>query len=389
LKTFLKQIFRFLGSYGLACMLFVLLLLLTYLGTLHQVAYGLYTTQQKFFESLFLVYWIAGWIPLPLPGGGLLLGLLFINLLAGGVIRARKNWRKLGVLTAHIGILVLLAGSYITWQYSESGRMVLHEGESLDYFEAYHDWEVAVTETGADGPATESIIPNADFESLTGAHRRKFLLPDAPFDLVLSRFTPNSQPRRFTGGDPANAPAPVASGFYLEALPQERESGRNAPGIYVTVTEAETSVREAILWGVSMEPLVYESGSRQWTIELRRARYYLSFRLRLDEFIRELHPGTTLPSTFESQVTKIEKDSMQQYEITMNEPLRYQGYTFYQSSWGPADAAPGVRLYSVLAVVRNPADQFPLYASLIITAGMCFHFMLKLLRYLRKESAKK
>ncbi|NIA16298.1 MAG: ResB protein required for cytochrome C biosynthesis, partial [Nitrospiraceae bacterium] len=106
-------------------MLFLLLLLLTYLGTLHQTEYGLFESQQTYFNSIFLIHRAFGTIPVPLPGGYLLVTLLFINLVCGGIIRVRKGWSKLGILVTHVGICVLLVGSFITFEFSESGHMTL------------------------------------------------------------------------------------------------------------------------------------------------------------------------------------------------------------------------------------------------------------------------
>lgn len=57
----------------------------------------------------------------------------------------------------------------------------------------------------------------------------------------------------------------------------------------------------------------------------------------------------------------------------------------YQASWGPSNAAPGQRLFSTFAVVRNPADHWPLVACLVIAVGFLFHFVRKLWRYIRSE----
>ena len=99
----------------------------------------------------------------------------------------------------------------------------------------------------------------------------------------------------------------------------------------------------------------------------------------------ETHPGTNMAKVFISGVTKLEGKSQEQIKIEMNEPLRYKGYTFFQASWGPQEARSGVRLFSVFAVVRNPADKWPLYACIVITGGLLIHFSQKLLLYLRRE----
>ena len=50
-----------------------------------------------------------------------------------------------------------------------------------------------------------------------------------------------------------------------------------------------------------------------------------------------------------------------------------------------ADARPGEPLFSTLAVVRNPADQYPLYACIVIAAGLVLHFSRRLTRYVSAE----
>ncbi|MCX5757664.1 MAG: cytochrome c biogenesis protein ResB [Candidatus Hydrogenedentes bacterium] len=111
----------------------------------------------------------------------------------------------------------------------------------------------------------------------------------------------------------------------------------------------------------------------------------LPFTIRLDKFTRELYPGTEIAKTYASDVTRTEGEASQAVRIAMNEPMRYRGYTFYQSSWGPPGAGPHDRLYSSLAVVHNPAEQLPVYACYVIALGLTIHFAVKLGKYLRAQ----
>lgn len=81
---------------------------------------------------------------------------------------------------------------------------------------------------------------------------------------------------------------------------------------------------------------------------------------------------------FSSYVTKVEDGVRRDVHVTMNEPFRHRGYTFYQSGWGPKDAPPGEPLFSTFSVVRNPADRIPLIACLVIAAGLVVQFGRKL-----------
>ncbi|SVA41121.1 uncharacterized protein METZ01_LOCUS93975, partial [marine metagenome] len=70
--------------------------------------------------------------------------------------------------------------------------------------------------------------------------------------------------------------------------------------------------------------------------------------------------------------------------IQMNEPLRYKGYTFFQSSFieGPEGET------TVLAVVKNYGRLFPYISSIIMCIGLLFHLSLKLPELFNKSKGK-
>ena len=138
------RIFAFLASYGVAAVILTLLLILTFLGTLEQVDHGLFAVQERYFNSLFLVHYFFGILPVPLPGAYLLMVLLFINLVCGAIIRSPKSWRRPGMLIAHSGILLLLLGGFVTYRYSIGGNMRLYEGEASSEFESYTGWVLEI-----------------------------------------------------------------------------------------------------------------------------------------------------------------------------------------------------------------------------------------------------
>lgn len=175
----------------------------------------------------------------------------------------------------------------------------------------------------------------------------------------------------------------------LEALPLENEAERNVAGAYATVLPREGEARRGILWGFSLAPWMVQVGGKDYAIDLRHTRTEVPFTVRLDKFIRELHPRTGMAANFESEITKIEGGVSRQVNIRMNEPLRHQGYTFFQASWGPENAGPNDRLYSVFSVVRNPADHWPMYSCFVIAAGLLIHFLQRLLFYLRAENRRR
>lgn len=380
-----KKISDWIASYTLSCILFLLLFLLTYLGTMNQVEHGLYQSQQKYFESIFLVHWAFGMVPVPLPGGYLVLILTFVNLVWGTTIRLRRAWSKVGIFVAHLGMMILLAGAAISYAFSVSGHMALYEGEQSNEFESSYEWELGLREEGTIGPVTEYLIHETDFASVKEGRGRTFTFSNVPFSLTIEKYMPNAMP----AGADAQHPHTAANGP-LAPAPLDKDYEQNLAGMCVVARATGNGAEQRRdVWAGNMSPSMIEVEGKRWALELRRRRWQLPFAIRLDRFVHALHPGTNMPREFSSHVTKTEGGIDQPITITMNEPLRHHGYTFYQSSWGPPNAGPNARLYSVFAVVKNPADKMPLYACVVTTIGLTLHFVQKLLSYLRKERAKK
>lgn len=379
-----RSAFRFLASNGLAVVLLLLLMLLTFLGTLQQVNEGLYQVQERYFGSLYVVHWVGGAIPVPLPGAYLLMVLAFVNLGCGGVIRVRKGWRHIGILIAHVGILLLLAGSFFAYHYAVRGHVTLYEGEQSDRFQSYEDWELVVTGPSQTGEMGSLIIPGTEFQRMTGNRSRTFYSASLPFEIDLSGYAANATVTPAAQDQPGEAKA--VDGSCLKILPPAMEAEQNMPGAYVAVKEKASGTQHEHILSAAKDPVSFAVDNKTWTIALEHRSWPLPFTIMLDKFTRELHPGTSIPKVFMSEVTKMEGDSRQRIQISMNEPLRHKGYTLYQASWGPSNAGPHDRLFSTFAVVKNPAESLPLYSCSIIGLGLLIHFALKLFAYLRQQS---
>lgn len=386
----LKNGFEFIASYGFACVVFLLLLLLVFLGTIEQVDHGLYEVQKRYFESLFLVHWFEPFggrlaIPLPLPGVYLLLILFTVNLIAGGIVRMRKNKNTVGNLIIHGGMLFMIAGGFVNFKFAQDGHMTLAESQHSDEFVSYYDWEIAIAQPENGVYQSEYLVPHERLAYLAPEDSAAFTRDDLPFELVVEGFQRNCQPMAM--GPMMPHEGELVDGFTLHGMPLDKEAERNIAGAYATVREKKSgATQKAILWGFSAHPWTVTVDGKPYLIDLRHRRYALPFTIVLDKFTHELHPRTQMAKTFMSDVTKIENGVSQAIKITMNEPLRHKGYTFYQASWQPANPQLGTPVKSTLAVVKNPADQWPLYSCIVISAGLLIHFTAKLLKYLRAEN---
>jgi len=381
----MKQLYRLFSSYGLAVVLFILLFFVILFGTFYQIDNGLFSAQKKYFESVYVLHRL-GPVVVPLPGGYTLLALFAITIVAG-MLRIRRSWDRAGLLLAHFGVLFMIGSSAITFHLSDRGHMRLYPKEESNEYSSYHDWNIEIGKPASG--AELFLIPDTQFKDLGAGQSRVFESAELPFEVTVSSFTPNGVPVR---GDVVmkGADAPVVDGFRVFALPPEKEAETNVPAVYVTVTEKATGAKtEGILWGLDTEPLTVKSGDVFYTVGLDRKRFRAPFTVYLDDFKADFHPGTTMASAFEAYITKKQNGAEEKIKIYMNHPLRHHGLTFFQASYGPPNAGPGDTLYTVFEVVRNPADQGPLIACIIVGIGLIIHFTQKLLGYMRAEGRRR
>ncbi len=403
----LQLVVDVLASMKLTVVLLLFFGVLTFAGTLAQKDQGLFVVQRDYFESLF-VRWDTGIelggglvLKIPLPGGYLILATLFVNLMVGGVARLRVQLRNAGILVAHLGIALLLIAGFVKMHYSYSGHVALYEARAgqgaltqTSSMVSFHDYELALLRQDGDR-LYERTIAEAD---LQGARRGIVTIadPSLPFTVEVSNWLDNCRPTQ--KGPMFQVQVPVVTdaagvGAFLreEAVVPERE--RNLAGCYVKVTErVGRREHDGIVWGADFRPyddkrfpFSFEVGGTTWGLDLRRVTWELPFQVRLDRFEKSDHPGTMTPKDFSSWVTVKDGNGERPAHIYMNNPLRRDGYVFFQTNWGPQpnSGQQGPPWFSVFEVAHNPSDDWPKYASYVILVGLLAHFLNKLIRYLR------
>ena len=377
-----SRVMNFLASFGLSCTTLLVLLLLTWLGTLYQVEHGLYVAQKKYFESWIVWQPLFGGLSLPIPGGLTAMIALFVNLVAGGIVRLRRTWSRAGILIIHLGMALMLLAGFVKLEYSDDGRMALHESESADWFDSYYEWEIAVSRPIEDGQVEEHVVPWSELSRLHVDSVGTFSSDKLPFELRVTGFQRNAFPVR--GGSASTVVQPIVDGWSLRPLERFKQAEANTPGCYVTAAMSGGREYQGILWGRSNHPWAVSSKDATWLVELRRRRWQLPFRIRLEDFRKEDHPRMDLARSYESDVTMFEGDSERPVRIWMNNPLRHEGYILFQSSFDRDKRGE----ISVFSVVRNPSDHWPLYSCIIIALGLVLHFSRRLWRYVRSEQRK-
>ncbi len=110
-----------------------------------------------------------------------------------------------------------------------------------------------------------------------------------------------------------------------------------------------------------------------YLLSYQNRRIQLDFPVKLEEFKIDRYQGTEKAKSYSSQVTAGLDLMKQQTLISMNEPMKYQGYTFYQASFQQDDQT-GEPTASVLSVNKDPGRPIKYIGSLILTSGILWLF---------------
>lgn len=350
--------------------LFVLLLLV-FFGTLYQADHGLYEAHRIFFGY---VIWVANVIPF--PGTSTVLWVLSVQLAVFMLVQLPLVWKKLGLWIVHGGLLLLLAGGFVTQMMAVESQMTLAEGQTGHYTTSYDQWEIAAWTSRGD---TNDVTAYVDDDLRPGT---VLALDPHPARLTVKTYYPNAAAftSNATGGVmPYLNASRIAS---MEPRKMARESPENAPGVVATLHREGEPDRDILLYGLERNPLAVTIDGERVFLQLRRRNYPLDFSLTLNDFIRTLHPGTETPKSFESEAVLHDGPTSRPVKIWMNNPLRYKGYTFFQASFSIDSEGE----LSTFAVVTNPGRLIPYISSLMVFGGMLLHFVLHFLGYVKRTA---
>ena len=398
-----------LADLRLTLTLLSLSMILVFVATLEQVRIGIRGAQAEFFESMSGIwhypeqFWggeFLNSLPIPIPGGYLLGGLLILNLIAAFVTRFQWTRKKIGIQFIHLGIIMLLIGQLATQAMQEESRMQINKGESKNYLERFHGVELAFIDVT--NPDTEQVValPQELLEQ-GGIHYSK----DLPFKVKVLEFGPNCEfnalpPAKKTTGPAASVNRGVIEATNLEIRPKPEDFSSEGMNFGYVVFEVLDGADSMGTWAAISHPagnhwwaqinpkmgdLAFQpirKNGRLWGVTLRPEREYLPYSIELLGIANEFYQGTDIPFNFESEIIlKMEEEQSRRALVYMNTPLRHAGKTFYQYQMNKAAD------YTVFQVVRNPSWLVPYIACILVSIGLLWQFSFHLARFLNKDAA--
>jgi hypothetical protein len=317
------------------------------------------------------------------PGGYLVGGVLLINLLASHYKRLSFTRAKAGIWMVHFGVILLLAGQFLTDRLARETNLHLKEGEAKNYSESEREAELAVIDTTDPGSDAVVAIPQRTLES-----QKEIRRADLPFRVRVKDFYRNSTVEERVAGSVAPPAATQDIGTRATVLEQPRVTEMDRRDVPSAVIELLTSQGSLGTWLVSEfieQPQSFTLNGRNYELELRLRRYYNPFSIQLLEFKHDVYPGTDIPKNFSSRVRLTRSDTGENREVLiyMNSPLRYGGQTFYQSGFDPDNHG------TILQVVHNPSWLTPYFSCVLVGLGLVVQFSKHLLGFAFKRPAKK
>lgn len=323
-----SKFIQFLTGPKLVFWLLPWLMVLLVIGTISQRYIGLFEAEKLFFAS----WWV--WIgPVPMPGLYPMLGLFALGLTAKLLFKYKWNRTQAGSILTHVGVLLLLVGGLVTGLTEQEGYLTLMEGETGQTVSDYHARELTIF-------TDDKLTHRIPFEELDEGE-----VDGLPFDFTVLMSCRNCMPV-------------MEDSLSLKAEELEKDDEANLSGVVFTVGDEEHVLFEAIPKAVEFE---------NYKLYLQKERRLLPFKVQLNHFKKYVHQGSDIASEYESDVTVKESSGLEWSQtIRMNEPLRTQGYTLYQSSFIEMNG----RQASVIAVVKNSGFLFPYIASIIMALGL-------------------
>ncbi|MBX7106341.1 MAG: cytochrome c biogenesis protein ResB, partial [Gemmataceae bacterium] len=405
-----------LASLRLTVVLLAMGCFLVFVGTIAQIDGGIWTIVRDYFRSFFV------WVPFklfaqlgqifvgfpkdasvvggafPFPGGWTIGTLMLINLVAAHATRFRFQANRIGIIAIHTGLIVLMLGELMAGLFQIESRMTIGHGETVGFVEDSRVTELAIIDPADPNTNTEVTIPESMVIRLGKITHEKL-----PVDLEVVEWFPNAELQPLRKGMPDKDVFVSKQGVPFTLFRKGEGSGVDAAShddaasarinIYKKGTSELIGTKVVSLWltpnftkripSFQFPPQEFTADGKTYQIELRGRRDYLPFTLRLNEFNFDRYPGTNIPKNYSSRVTLNDPrtNANRDVLIRMNEPLAYEGATYYQSGFTPDEKG------TVLQATRNPGVWLPYISCVLMSLGMLVHFGQQLFAFLTRGAS--
>ena len=302
-----------------------------------------------------------------------------------------------GNMLLHLGVGLLMFGQFVFGDRQLEQRLSLVEGESSNALVNLDKVELSFIQK-QDGQDLVTGVPGS---RLMMALDKETTIsdPTLPVDVRVVAFYPNS---RLADTDKDNL-ATTGVGKEVQAKERRKSGGVdsevNVASAYVELLDKDSgdslgthlvsqmlSDREMLLPGEKATDTFDKVavGEDEFNLGLRYHREVKPYWVQLEDVRRVNYSGTETPRDYSSYIRIVDPATGEdrRERVWMNNPLRYRGETFFQSSYS---ALPSGKELTGLQVVRNSGWLIPYVACSITALGMLVHFLMTLSRFLNRR----
>jgi hypothetical protein len=323
-----NKLLKFIGSIRMALILFLVIILVSFVGAL---------VPTEFQANIYYSWWFF-----------LLLILFALNLFACSLERLLFSRKKWSSTITHLSVLVILLGSLISFLFSSRGTVEFVEGQTKDSF---------ISEKGLKPLNFKVILQDFNLEWYTpdnfkvrvyvkakGVKRKyqailgeEYKIKDTDYAFSVLRYLPDFK------------------------IDEERKVSNNSaqpnnPAILINI---KSPFRSEERWLFTKHPMVAPEA---------------------DENIKFIFDGEPMIKEFTSTVKFIDGEKQEIKTIKVNSPVQFKGYTFYQTGYDPK------RLdWTALEVVRDPGVSIVFAGFILLNAGIILVYLQKVKRDRQKE----
>jgi len=351
------------------------LIVLVLACTLAQVQLGTLGAVTVYIHSFWVWWKPAGWeqsIPL-MPGGALVGAVLVVNLVAAQIKRMELSWKKSGMWVTHAGLVLLIAGEFVTGAFQRETQMTIEEGQTVNYVESPRELELSLIDGTDPGHDEVYGVPEALLKAGSTV-----AIPGTPLSLKVKHFVRNADlADRAPAEPPTMADMGVGPHVKVTEVPAiTRDDEMNRTVVFVEPIADGKSYGTWLVSNAVSVPQEFTHQGRVYSLGMRQRREYLAYDVTLRDFRHDVYPGTQIPKNFASLVHLSTPDKKEDRDVLiyMNQPMRFGGKAFYQSSFGKEDTL------SVLQVVDNPGWLLPYISCTLVSLGLLIHFAISLRR---------
>ncbi len=300
--------------------------------------------------------------------------------------------RKAGIVVIHAGLLLLMIGELYTTYSAAEQRLFFYEGDTTQHTVDVNAVEVAfLSETNEEQRQDVITIPASRLgtDGIVDVE-------GSPFRLEIINYYPNTQLFSVKPGDPT-VPGAVGLARFVSAQQKTEVTGVggsevNSASAYVRVLDRNDNdlgtylISQQLYDDNDFELDTIEADGETWQIALRFRHIYKPYSVTLNSTSRVNYTGTDIPQAYSSnfRITDPDNNVDAIKEVSMNNPLRYNNETFYQSGHDTHPASG--KKYSVLQVVRNTGWMIPYVSCAMVGIGLLLHFLGTFVGFVEKLS---